>query len=483
VDGDRTDIDMLRLIARWTVVCLLAEPVLAQQPTLPQTRERVVGAPSPSARPDTGPTQASPQPPQVTAQPPATITIPPQFERFRTGDEALPPDPPQPPVEGVPLDELVFLAQTANPALREAAAKVRVSQGEALQVGLCPNPTFYMGSPQWSGSISQYNWYMGQDFVTGRKLQLNRAAKLREVEQAQLELTRVRFEVLTSVRKQFFAAAAAQRRVEVLDELLGVSAHSRDVGQKLLKAGETNRADATLLDIEYDKALVARQNAVALLSASRKQLSAVVGMPETDFGPLQFDLALPLPQYDIEEVRQGVVDTNAVAGSAAVEIQRTQVLLRRALREPWPNFNIQAGYQYSVGDVQDDQGYAQLAIDVPIWNRNQGGIRAARADTARAMAGLQRTENELSRQVAETLGQYLAADERVRIYEERILPKAKEVFRVNQSLFEQGQTDFLRLLQAQRTLIEADLGYLDAQESRWTAASTIAGLLQLEQFP
>ena len=80
----------------------------------------------------------------------------------------------------MPLEELVFLAQTANPALREAAAKVRVSQGEALQAGMCPNPTFYMGSPQWTGSISQYNWYVGQDVITGQKLQLNRAAKLRE---------------------------------------------------------------------------------------------------------------------------------------------------------------------------------------------------------------------------------------------------------------------------------------------------------------
>ncbi len=77
----------------------------------------------------------------------------------------------------------------------------------------------------------------------------------------------------------------------------------------------------------------------------------------------------------------------------------------------------------------------------------------------------------------------MAAGERAKIYQEKILPKAQEVFRVNRSLFEQGQTDFLRLLQAQRTLIEEDLGYIEAQEARWTAAAEIAGLLQVEQFP
>jgi cobalt-zinc-cadmium efflux system outer membrane protein len=472
---------MPRLIVLLIIAILLAEPVRAQPPTLPQTRERVPGSDTPPRPRIRQSETVPPVPPSPPATPPASsIAVPPQIEQFQTELEPVRLDPS---TAGMPLDELVFLAQTANPALREASAKVRVAQGEALQVGMCPNPTFYMGSPQWTGSISQYNWYFGQDFITAGKLQLNRSAKFREVEQAQLELTRVRFEVLTNVRRQFYAAAAAQQRVDVLDKLLGVSSNSRDVGQKLMKAGEMNRADATQLDIEFDKAYFARQNAVAVLAAARKQLSAVVGIPESDFGPLAFDLALALPQYDLEAVRQDVVDTNAVAGSAAVEIRRTQVLLRRALAEPWPNFNVQAGYQYSVGDVQDDQGYAQLAMAVPLWNRNQGGIRAARAETARAMAGLQRTENELSRQVAEAFGQYSAAEQRTTIFEQRILPKSQEVFRVNENLFEQGQTDFLHLLQAQRTFFEAYLGYIDAQEARWSAAATIAGLLQLEQFP
>jgi cobalt-zinc-cadmium efflux system outer membrane protein len=508
----------------WLVAigCLSAASVSSQQPTVPQTRERVPGnTPIPAPRVNTPPAVVAPPappviqpppviprqpkqvtpppkavtPPQPTAtQPPAIVPMPPaitpppamtqpqppQIEQFRTDGAPVPAPPPGP---GTTLDELMYLAQTGNPALREAAAKVRVAQGDALQVGLYPNPTFYTASPQLTGSISQYNWFLGQDFITAHKLQLNRSAKLREVEQAQFDLTRVRFEVLTNVRRQFYATAAAQRRVEVLDELLAVSMRSRDVGQKLMKAGETNRADATLLDIEYDRAMVQRQNAGAVLEASRKQLSAVVGIPEMDFGPLSFDLSLPLPQYDLEGIRQDVVNTNAIAGSAAVEIRRTQVLLRRALAEPWPNFNIQAGYQYSVDPPHHDQGYYQIAVNVPLWNRNQGGIRSARADTARAMAGLQRTENELSRQVAEAYGQYMAAEQRAAIYEKNILPKARDVFQVNQNLFEQGQTDFLRLLQAQRTLIEADLGYIEAQESRWNSAATLAGLLQLETFP
>jgi cobalt-zinc-cadmium efflux system outer membrane protein len=99
------------------------------------------------------------------------------------------------------------------------------------------------------------------------------------------------------------------------------------------------------------------------------------------------------------------------------------------------------------------------------------------------MAGLQRTENELSQQTAAALGEFAAADLRAAIYGESILPKARDVLQVNQSLFAAGQSDFLVLLQAQRTLFDLELANIDAQLDRWQAAAKIAGLLQLEQFP
>jgi cobalt-zinc-cadmium efflux system outer membrane protein len=396
--------------------------------------------------------------------------------------ETIPPSPTDNET-GMTLDELELLAQMNHPALREASAKVGVAQGQAIQAGLWPNPVFYTASPQWAGSISQYNAFIGQDFITAGKLRLDRAALQRAVVQAQLDFTRERFEVLTAVRNQFYVAAAAQRRTEVLEQLVGVTGRSRDVGKKLLEAGETNRADATLLEIENDRAVLQLQNAEALQTAARKQLAAAVGIPDLPINRLRFDFSLPLPEYEYEALRLGVVNQNAIAAAAAVEISRTQLMFRRAVVEPHPNFNIQAGFQYSVEGPYHDQGYAQFAMAVPIWNRNQGAIRAARADTVRATAGLQRTENELAGQTAQTLGEFKAASIRAEVYEKQITPKARDVFRVNQSLFGQGQTDFLRLLQAQRTLIEADLGYVDAMEARWTAAARLAGLLQLEQFP
>ncbi|OYW25097.1 MAG: hypothetical protein B7Z55_00310 [Planctomycetales bacterium 12-60-4] len=68
-------------------------------------------------------------------------------------------------------------------------------------------------------------------------------------------------------------------------------------------------------------------------------------------------------------------------------------------------------------------------------------------------------------------------------YEEKIIPLAQESVKLIQEAFAQGQFDFLRLLQAQRALVESQLGYISALETRFMTAAELAGLAQVEAFP
>lgn len=384
---------------------------------------------------------------------------------------------------GISLEELTSFAEQNSPNLRQASANIQAAQGHAIQVGKWTNPTWYGGSPQWTGSISQYNTWVGQDIYFGHKFALNRQAALREVNQAQYQYVRTRFELLTAVRQTFYISLAAQRRVEVLKNLVEIAAKSRDIGVKLLKAGEGTRSDSILLDIDLDRAIVAQQNAEAILEASKKRLTAAIGAPRMELGPLVGELAAPLPDYELDALQQGIVTQNALVGIAAQEIDRQRILIRRAEVEPYPVWNNQMGYQYATESPLHNQGYVQMSLSIPLWNRNQGGIREARANYASAVAALERTRNELSGLAADAIGRYRSAKQLVERFEQQILPKAAESQRITQQLFAQDQIDFLRLLQAQRTFIEVNLGYINAQETRWATAAELAGLLQSDQFP
>src|SRR6185295_19085672 len=101
----------------------------------------------------------------------------------------------------------------------------------------------------------------------------------------------------TTFRQRFFTALAAQRRVEVLNDLVKIASKSRDVGDRLLKGGQAARTDTLLLDVEFERAEIARENALTVLEASKRQLAAGVGLPELSIGHLKGDLEAPTQDY------------------------------------------------------------------------------------------------------------------------------------------------------------------------------------------
>jgi cobalt-zinc-cadmium efflux system outer membrane protein len=382
------------------------------------------------------------------------------------------------------LEALSDLALSSNASIREAWAQVRSARGTAVQVGLYPNPTFNASSPQLAGSDSQWNGFLTQEFVTKGKLRISRTAAMRAAQQAELQYTRRRFDVLTNVRTQFYSALIAQERREVLRNLLTIASASRESAEKLERAGYGTRTDTLLLRIEQDRSQLALDNGETQLRSAYQQLAATVGMPELVVSAVTADLKAPLPDFEYEALRQGVVTQNALAQVAQLEISRSRILLQRAIVEPFPNVIAMGGYQRQIGvDPVLNQGIFQVTVPLPLWNRNQGNIAAAQANVTAASQQYGRVQNDLSLRTAQALAEYHASVQQVERYEKEILPRAEELLHISLQGYSAGEFDFLRLLAAQRTLLDSNLMYVNAQETRWLAAAQIAGLLQSDQFP
>lgn len=397
--------------------------------------------------------------------------------------EALvPPDPAAAVGSMWTLAELQVWAEENSPDLRRAAAEVEVQRGRAWQAGLYPNPELQGGAMQLGGRDSQYFAMLSQEIVTKHKLQLDRAAVCREVAQAELQFVRTRFDLLTQVRQSFYMTLTAQQRLEALEELMRIARRSTDAAQSLEKSGEGARGDTLLLELELERADVALQNAAVSLQAAQRQLAATLGDPDLVIERLAGDLTAEISDYPYQLTQAGVLTRNANVQSAQVEVERNQILLERATVEPHPNVTVQGGYMYQVLEPHN-MAILQFSLPIPLWNKNQGGIRAAQAGVAKAGHAARKTRVDVVKQLAAVTGRFDVARQQVAKYEKSILPKANESVTITQRGFEQGQFDLLRVLQSQRVLIESQLNYLNAQEARWTAAAEIAGLLQEEEFP
>ena len=381
------------------------------------------------------------------------------------------------------LDEFVAMALQNHPKLRTAQAAVEAARGKAVQARLYPNPVVAGFSPQIAGDESQWSGTVAQDLVTAGKLRLSQQAALREVQMAEYELIRARYDVLTEVRQSFYALLVSQRRVEIYQLLMDIANRSYEIGRQLAEAGEGTKADVLFWSIERDRAEVRLLNAGVFIETGRRQVATAIGLPRADVGKIEGDLMRKLPNFDLKTLQEAVVRSNAKPRVVESDIARAQWTLERAVVQPIPNINLMGGYQRQVGVPAMDQGLVQVMMAVPLFDRNQGNIRAARANIAASRADLRMIEIDLATQAAQAIATYRTSQRLVEWYEQYILPKARETVQLTQTLYARGELTFLSLLQAQKILTETELAYVEAQADRWTSAVIIASLLQLEQFP
>ncbi|MDA9859581.1 TolC family protein, partial [Rubripirellula sp.] len=150
--------------------------------------------------------------------------------------------------------------------------------------------------------------------------------------------------------------------------------------------------------------------------------------------------------------------------------------LRLACAQVTPNVTAQVGAGVDTGS---DDTYAVLGVTVPlpIRNRNQGNIRAARASVAAASSSIERTRLDLEGRLAMAVGRYDTARRRYERLRDNVLPGAEETFELSKTAFDAGESNYLTLLTAQRTLVNTQLRILDALDQTRQASAEIDGFL------
>lgn len=387
--------------------------------------------------------------------------------------------------EVVGLPDLIGLTLERNPRLAQVSWAIDTARGRAIQAGLYPNPTVNVTGNEISdrtGPGGIWTAYTGQEIVTANKLGLSRAAALKEVDQASLNLIAERYRVFTEVRQAFFEAVTLQRRAEILIDLVKLAEQSVENANKLLKAKEAAELDVVQLEVDLERYRADLEATQRALPGAYRRLAASVGVQDMPIYRLVGDLDTPLPDYDLDQVRLYVLGIHPELRSAQVGIERAQFVLRRATVEPIPNVTVGAGYTYQ-GQNRSNDWDIGVSVPIPVWNKNQGNILAAKAQVSEAVNQVGRVQNDLVNRLATAFSNYAAARKRAERYKTAILPKAQRTYDLSRKAYQGGQFEYLRVLQAQRAVAEANLELVRSLGEMWRAASEIAGLMLEDQWP
>ena len=408
-------------------------------------------------------------------------------------DQSMPnmPMPPTPPQEqastptGLTLGELEQMALSNNPTLAQAAAEIRAATGRKLQSGLYPNPTVgYQGEQIRGGSQGggEQGFFVSQDIVLGGKLGLNRRVLEQETKQAEAEAEEQRLRVVNGVRMFYYQALAAQEMVDLRHKLSKLAEDAVQTSHQLGNVGQADQPDVLQAEVEGEQAelavVAAEQNQVRAWRA----LAGTVGKPQMPLTHLAGSLE-DLPEDSPDQWLQAILQESPAVKIAALGVVKAEASLARAKREPIPDLQLRGGLQQNRElDATTNrpiglQGFAEVGIQIPIFNRNQGNVQASRAGVERAQREVQRVQLVLRERAATLLQNYVTSRSTVERYRNHMIPRARKAYELYLKSYGGMAAAYPQVLISQRTLFQLQTDYIAALENLWGNSIALKGFL------
>jgi len=127
----------------------------------------------------------------------------------------------------------------------------------------------------------------------------------------------------------------------------------------------------------------------------------------------------------------------------------------------FPDLDLQLTRHY----LQDEGTFWDVvfSFSLPIffWQRQQGEIAEARARISSLQAESAYLANLIFLEVKDAHLRVLATQDRIKLYKEKILKEAEEIYRIAIRSYQEGEIGYLEVLEARRTLMGIRLSYAD----------------------
>lgn len=384
------------------------------------------------------------------------------------------------------LEQVQKTASELNPTLRQAEAEIRAAKARQQQAGLYPNPTVaYTGDEIRGGSVGggKQGFFVQQAVVTGGKLGLSRDVFSKDVKLAEIEAEEQKIRVQSAVKMAFLRVLAAQELLDARRDMAMIANDGVETQRRLLNTGQADETEVLEAEVEAQRMRMSARMQENTLREEWRSLAAVIGQPDLKLATVAGDLEKGWPDVDEEEAVESIAKQSPAVRIAETAEMRAQSSMERAKREAIPDVQVRGGLEYnhellgSVPFAKGWEGIAEVAVQIPLFNRNQGNVAAARVDIERAGQEKKRIALTLRERAASAVDQYANARLMAQEYRDEMLPLAKKAYGLMAERYGHMLASYPRVLDAQRKLYELQIEYIAALESVWTNGIALQGYL------
>ena len=281
----------------------------------------------------------------------------------------------------------------------------------------------------------------------------------------------------------FLRVLAAQELLDARRDMAAIAQDSTETQRRLMNTGQADETEVLEAEVEAQRMRMGARMQENTLREEWRSLAAVIGQPGLPLATVAGDLEKGWPEVNEEEAVEAIAKESPAVRIADVTEARAQNVFSRARREAIPDVQVRGGMEYnhdllgSVPFAKGWEGIAEVAVEIPLFNRNQGNVTAARADIERAVQEKKRISLTLRERAASAVDQYANARLMASEYREEMLPRAKKAYGLMVGKYGQMLASYPRVLDAQRKLYELQIEYIAALESVWTNGIALQGYL------
>lgn len=379
------------------------------------------------------------------------------------------------------LRQALALALAGSPELSMFSYDIRIAEAGILQASLRPNPEASLGSENIGGSGE-----FGGARAAERTLQIGQLIELagkrrKRIVEAKLGRTLAEFdyevkkrEVFLDVHQAFIEVLAGQRAIAVNQQIVGLTESVLPDIRRRMEAGKASSIELTRANISIATARIGLAQAQRDFNAARHRLAAQWGATKPRFSVAIGNLDDAPALASLDSLNSRLADNPRVARFDTERAHREATLAReKAAAVPDVTF---LGGARQFAQTDSSAFVLGASVPIPLFNRNQGNILAAREQIGKTEAQRRFVYATISAELAEAYHTAVAAREQIQFFRETVMPQSDEALNITSEGYRAGRFSYLEFLDVQRSVVTARQQYVAALLTHQVAVAKVESL-------
>jgi outer membrane protein TolC len=382
------------------------------------------------------------------------------------------------------VEQAVDAALAGNPEIRAEVRRLSLAQLKTTTARSLDDPMLMVRDWQtplrkpWDVNQAQLMFSVQQTFVGKDKRDLRAKVAGDEVEVAAAELESSRQAVAASVRE---ACAALLRNADEMglhDQQAAVLNQALSAALAEYTTGKVAQADVLRAQMALTRLSEHLIELDEERDTARAQLNALMGRGPDEAVEISGNYRGAVTVPSMEELERVSMEHRPELAGLRKQIAKSgdeSRLVRLAMK---PDFTVAGGLMVMPTGSSFRLGYmAELTMNLPQLNRARHDGEAKQADAATdvAQAELDARTTAVFLEIRQAQLEVSAAQRRVKLYRDTLLPQAEAAFKASASAYENNRGEFMNLIDSQNLLLDVRTAYYKA------LSAVDAGSAQLER--